>query len=230
MIPINPPPLLRTQQRHIDQLPTHGHHGHMLEAQPRLVAEPMRRLHLAGHDDVLDADAKGAVLVVARLVGQDVAGREGDLAVLDAGADPDGALVDVEVGADAVAGPVAVVEPFLPEELPGQGVEGEAGGALGEDGGVEGDDAFEDEGVGFAFHGGRGAEVQGPGRVRGAVEVLRARVAEVDGFRVDGGAAAWFGFVVDDGCVGAGGGDGVEGEAGEVALCSGVVVIRGCSG
>ena len=38
---------------------------------------------------------------------------------------------------------------------------------------------------------------------------------------VDGGAGAWFGFVVDDGGVGAGGGDGVEGEAGEVVLGSG---------
>ena len=74
----------------------------------------------------------------------------------------------------------------------------------------------------MAFHGCGGAEVQGARRVGRAVEVLGARVAEVDGLGVDGGAVAWFGFVVDDGGVGAGGGDGVEGEAGEVVLGSGV--------
>ena len=50
----------------------------------------------------------------------------------------------VEVGADAVAGAVAVVEAVGPEELPREGVESEAGGAFGEDGGGEGDEAFED--------------------------------------------------------------------------------------
>lgn len=220
MIPIQPLPLLPTQQRHINQLPTHGHHSHVLEAQIRLIAEPMLRLDLLGHDDVLDADAKVAVLVVSRLVGQDVAGREGDLGVLDAGADADGALVDVEVGAHAVARAMPVVEAVLPEELARERVEREARGAFWEDGCVERDDALEDERVGFAFHFRWGAEVQGARRVGRAVEVLGARVAEVDGARVDGGAVAWFGLVVDDGGVGAGGGDGVEGEAGEVTLGS----------
>lgn len=68
--------------------------------------------------------------------------------------------------------------------------------------------------------------MQGPCRVGCAVEVLSAGIAEVDGFGVDGGAVAWFGFVVDDGCVGACGGDGVEGEAGEVLLGSDVFLIR----
>lgn len=220
MIPINPLPLLATQQPHINQLPTHGHHGHMLEPQIRLVAKPMLRLHLPRHDDVLDADAKVAVLVVPGLVGQHVARLQGDLAVLDAGADADGALVDVEVRAHAVARTVAVVEPFSPEELAGERVEREARGALGEDGRVERDDALEDERVRFALHFGWGAQVQSPRRVGRAVEVLGARVAEVDGAGVDGGAVARFGLVVDDGGVGARGGDGVEGEAGEVALGS----------
>ena len=55
-------------------------------------------------------------------------------------------------------------------------------------------------------------------RVGRAVEVLGARVAEVDGVRVDGGAGVPLGLVVDDGCVGARRGDGVEGEADEVAV------------
>lgn len=68
--------------------------------------------------------------------------------------------------------------------------------------------------------------MQGPRCVGCAVEVLGAGVAEVDGFGVDGGAVAWFGFVVDDGCVGTCGGDGVEGEAGEVVLGSDAFLIR----
>ena len=220
VIRINPLPLLPAQQPHINQLPTHGHHSHMLEPQIRLVAKMMPRLHLPAHDDVFDPDAKVAVLVVPGLVRQHVAGRQRHLAVLDPRADADGALVDVEVGADAVAGPVPVVEPFRPQELPGERVEREAGRAFGEDGGVESDDALEDQRVGFPLHGGRGAEVQGPRRVGGAVEVLGARVAEVDGLGVDGGAVAWFGLVVDDGGVRAGGGDGVEGEAGEMVFGS----------
>ena len=124
-----------------------------------------------------------------------------------------------------MACPVPVVEPFFPQELPRERVEREAGRAFGEHGGVESDDAFEDQRVRFPLHVGRGAEVQGPRRVGGAVEVLGARVAEVDGFGVDGGAVAWFWLVVDDGGVGAGGGDGVEGEAGEMVLGSDTLLI-----
>ena len=227
VIPINPLPLLPTQQTHINQLPTQRHHGHMLEPQIRFIPKPMLRLHLAHHDDVLDPDAKVAVFVVPGLIRQDVTGREGHLAVLNAGADANGALVDIEIGPDAVAGAVPVIEPFGPEELAGQRVEGVSRRALWENGGVERDDALEDERVGRAFCGGGGAEVQGARRVGCAVEVLGARVAEVDGGGVDEGAVAGFGFVVDDGGVGAGGGDGVEGEAGEVVFGSDVFFLDG---
>ena len=220
MILINPPPLLPAQQPHINQLPTHGHHSHMLEPQPRLIAKPMPRLHLPPHNHILNPNAKVAVFIVPRLIRQHVPRRQRDLAILDPRADANGALVDIEIGADAVAGAMSIIKAFGPQELPGERVEGEARGSFGKDGGVEGDDAFEDQGVGFALHGGGGAEVQGAGRVGGAVEVLGARVAEVDGFQVDGGAVAGFGLVVDDGGVGAGGGDGVEGEAGEMLLGS----------
>ena len=192
----------------------------MFEPQIRLIAKPMPRLHLPAHDDVFNPNAKVAVFIVPRLIRQHVPSRQRNLAVLHPRANADGTLVDIEIGADAMACPVPVVEPFFPQELPRERVEREAGRAFGEHGGVEGDDALEDQRVRFPLHVGRGAEVQGPRRVRGAVEVLGARVAEVDGFGVDGGAIAWFGLVVDDGGVGAGGGDGVEGEAGEMELGS----------
>ena len=220
VIHINPLPLLPAQQPHINQLPTHGHHSHMLEPQIGLVTKPMPRLHLLPHDDVFDPDAKVAVFIVPGLIRQHVPGRQRHLAVLHPCADADGTLVDIEVGADAVAGAMPVVEAFGPQELARERVERVAGGAFGEDGAVERDDAFEDQGVRFPLHGRRVAEVQGPRRVGGAVEVLGARVAEVDGLGVDGGAVARLGLVVDDGGVGAGGGDGVEGEAGEMAFGS----------
>ena len=63
--------------------------------------------------------------------------------------------------------------------------------------------------------------MQSTGRVRGAVVVLGAGVAEVDLLRVDGGATAFFRFVVDYGSVWASGGDGIEREAGEVFIFAG---------
>ena len=67
--------------------------------------------------------------------------------------------------------------------------------------------------------------MQGTRRVGRAVEVLSAGIAEIDGLGVDDGAVAWFGFVVNDGCVGACGGDGVEGEAGEMVLGSNTFLL-----
>jgi hypothetical protein len=113
MILIQPMSLLPRQQALVDQTPAVRHHRHVLKAQIRLLAERVLRLRFLHHDDVLDADPEGAVLVVARLVGDHVTDCEGDFRVLDAGADADGAFVDVEVGADAVAGAVAVVKAFF---------------------------------------------------------------------------------------------------------------------
>ena len=188
MVLINPLLLLLGQQRRIDEFLAVRHHGDMLEAEIRLVAEPMCRLRFFRDDHVLDADAEAAVFVVARLVGQDVAGRERDFGKRDARADADGAFVHVEIGADAVACAVAVIQAFAPKELAREGVDLEPGGAFGEDGGVDRDHAFEDERVGFALQVRGRAKVQGPGGVGGAVEILGARVAEIDCFWVDRGA------------------------------------------
>ncbi len=195
----------------------------MLEPEIGFISKMMLRLHLLRHDDILDPDPEVAVLVVTGLIGQHIAGRERNLAVLNPRADPNGAFVDIEVRSNAVARAVSVVEALLPKELASERVQCEAGCAFGEHGGVDGDDAFQDQSVRFPLHGCWGAEMQGPRRVGGAVEVLSAGIAEVDGLGVDDGAVARFGFVVDDGCVGAGGGDGVEGEAGEIVLGSGDV-------
>ena len=82
----------------------------MLEPEEGLVAKGVLRLGLADDGQVLDADAVRAIFVEAGLDGQDVAGRERHVDILLPSADADGALVDVEVGAHAVAGTVPVVE------------------------------------------------------------------------------------------------------------------------
>ena len=60
--------------------------------------------------------------------------------------------------------------------------------------------------------------MQGSRGVSGTVEVLSARVTEVDGFGVDGGAITGFRLVVNDCCVWAGRGNGGEGEADKMFL------------
>jgi hypothetical protein len=78
------------------------------------------------------------------------------------------------------------------------------------------------------FLGAGRAEVQRARRVGRAVEVLRARVAEVDGVRVDGGAGAGLRLVVDDGGICARRGDGVEGETDKALVFPmGLVVSKG---
>ena len=72
------------------------------------------------------------------------------------------------------------------------------------------------------------AEVQRTCRVRRAIKILRARIAKIHFRRVDGRAVAGFGFVVDDCCVGAGGGDGVEGEADELVVFASHLFERVC--
>lgn len=85
----------------------------MLESQIWLITEFVFRLDFFYQNHVLDSDAELAVFVVAWFVGEDVSCCERDFGELDACADADGAFVHVEVGADAVACAVAVVEAFF---------------------------------------------------------------------------------------------------------------------
>ena len=116
---------------------------------------------------------------------------------------------------------MSIIQAFLPQKLSSQRIQGQAVGALWKDGPVERDDALQHQRVGFALERRGLAQVQRARGVGRAVEVLGARVAEVDGMRVDGGAGVPFRLVVDDSCVGARRGDGVEGEADEVGVLAG---------
>lgn len=220
MILVDPLPLFLRQQLLHNQLLTHGHHSHMLEAKVWLVSKVMFCLHFTASDHVLNPDAKLAIFIVARFIGEDVSSRERDFRILNTGANTDRPFMHVKVGADTVTGSVPVVEAFFPEKLASKGVESETGSPFGEYRRVKGYNAFKDESVGVAFHLCGLAEVHGSSRVGCAVQVLGTGVAEVDGFGVNGGAVAWFGLVVDYGCIGTGGRDGVEGEADEMFVFS----------
>lgn len=56
--------------------------------------------------------------------------------------------------------------------------------------------------------------------ISGSIQVLRARVAEIDRFRINDGAVRWLRFVVDDCCVGPGGRYRIKGQANEVFVLS----------
>jgi len=80
----------------------------MFEAQEVLIAKLVGCLDFFNDHDILDADAKGVILVVAWFIRQHVAGCERHFGKLNACADADGAFVDVKEGADSVACAVAV--------------------------------------------------------------------------------------------------------------------------
>lgn len=107
---VQPVLLFLCQQANVNKVPAVGHHGDVLKAQIRLVAELVLGLHFAHDGQVLNADAVVAILVVARLDGQHVAGSQRDIDVRLPSADTDGPLVDVQERSNSVAGSVTVVK------------------------------------------------------------------------------------------------------------------------
>ena len=89
-----------------------------------------------------------------------------------------------------------------PEELTCQTVNGIAVGALGKDGHVKGNVALEDERVGLLLFGRRRAKVHSPGDIGRAVQILAARVAQIDGIGINSSALPAFRLVVDDSSAG----------------------------
>ncbi len=90
--------------------------------------------------------------------------------------DPLRPLVHAEVGADAVAGAVVVVEAGGPQRRAGQGVEGRAGGAGREAHAGQRQVALQHQGEALAHLGGRLADGDRAGDVGRAVQVLGAGI------------------------------------------------------
>jgi hypothetical protein len=92
---IQPMLLSSRQEILINQFAAIRDHRNVLKAKVWLIAKFMFRFHLLYHDDILDADAKGSILVVSWLVGDDVSGCERNLGILYSGSYAYGSFVDV---------------------------------------------------------------------------------------------------------------------------------------
>ena len=109
MIAVEPGDFVVIEQRSLDQVAVDRRQGQGLEAEHLPLGPVLGRLY---DHQVLDADAVGAGLVVARLVRDDHPGQE-RLAV-GRFRDALRPFVHPEIAADPVSRPVVVVEPLLP--------------------------------------------------------------------------------------------------------------------
>lgn len=197
-----------------------GDPGDVLEAKVGFttVTETGRGRGLLDEEDGFDTDAKGTILIVTGFIGDAHTGLKGDLVEGGTESDALGTLVDIEVGAYAVACTMTVIQSIPPEGSASQDVEGVTGGTWGEDGTIQGDMTLEDTGEAGTFTERGSTKMKGTSDVGGPIEILTTRVTEVDGVLGDGGAMTLYGFVVDDGGVGTDTGDGIEAEALKVIL------------
>ena len=104
-----------------------------------------------------------------------------------------------------------VLQSVLPQRRPGKALQQQAGCASREDSASQCDVALEHPSVAPLLVSVRDAKVHGAGDVRGAVTVLAPRITQVQGVLRDPPVLSLLGLVVDDGRVGAAGGDGREG-------------------
>ena len=207
MIAIDPGALLLGQQICVDQATIQRNQGHV--AQPD---EPGAVLdHLA---EILNADAVAPGFVVARLVGQGHARRDGrhDRVL----ADPLGVFMHRQEVADAVACAVVIVETVRPKGLAGESVDLIAARAVWKAQGRQPDMALENQGVVFFPDGGRFVETDGARRVGGAVQILSAGIDQEQAVTPDHRAAVGGGVVMAHGAIGVGAGDGAEAGADEM--------------
>ena len=137
VVVIKPIQLSLVQKRQRNKIAVDRRQGQLPKAQHLPLA---RAVHLANVNEVFDPDSIGPGFVIARLVRKDHAGPESDR--VGPGADAARPLVDGQITADPVSGPVIVVEPGLPQRLAGQGVELRAGRAFRKNRRPEGDMAL----------------------------------------------------------------------------------------
>src|SRR4029450_10124963 len=110
MVRVEPVSLGGNEQFLVDETQVDGAEGERFEFEELAVAD----LAFDDQNEILDTDAIGARLVVAGLVGDDLAGLERQRV---ARREADRAFVDAEERSDAVTGAVIVGNAILPEEL-----------------------------------------------------------------------------------------------------------------
>ena len=190
--------LLGGQHLDHDQPAINGREGQGFEAQHG----PLAALDLVGGGDelqVLDADAVGAGLVVARFVGDDHARLQGD--IVGRLGDPLRAFVHAEIAAHPVAGAMVIVEASHPQGRAGQDVQGRAGGSGRETDMGQRQVALQHQGEAFGHLPAGLADGDGAGDVGGAVQILAAGIHQQKGAGFRALVQALGGPVVDDGAV-----------------------------
>jgi hypothetical protein len=110
VILVEPSPLDVRQHIHIQEFPTKGYHGDVLESQIGLVSEGIVCVHLFDRDKILQPNSEFAVLVITGFYRYNVPSGQRNFRVLDAGTNANRAFVDVEKGANTVAGAVAIIQ------------------------------------------------------------------------------------------------------------------------
>src|SRR3954447_16612053 len=127
-------------------------------------------------------------------------------------------FMDREEAADAVPGAVRIIEPRFPQRPTGEAVELTSARALGEDGGGNRDMALEHAGEAVAHLVGRLADRHGAGDVGGAVDILAARIDQVERSGLELAVGLLARLVMDDGAVGTGARDAVEAEVAKLGV------------
>ena len=188
MIVVPPIDLGVRQQRLVDQRAIERDEGERLETE--ILAFAALDPCIDHQDEVFDADAVFTGLVIARFVGEDHAFAQRGLGAREGAAglaDPLGPLVHGEKAPDTVAGAMAVIDPAVPEVHARQRIERAAAGAVGEFLHVELDVPLEHARVALDHFGGRLARTDphGAGDVGRPVEILAARIDEIDRRRRD---------------------------------------------
>lgn len=167
---------------------------------------------LHAHDDILDADAELAVLVVAWLIRNAHAWLKLHFI---AAADAIRTLVHVQVAANTMASAVLVVEASSPEVLARQDIHiAASNGAISRPSDpLEVECAEKHACIGLFLEGGRFAatEVSRASNIGCAIEILTTRVEKVDFTVIERHASILLGLVVDDCTVGTDRADSVKG-------------------
>ena len=180
MVVVEPLHLLLGQQLGLDHLGLDGDNTERLKCEEDTLAGKLV-LSLRPHHlhQVLNPDAEVAVLVVARLVGEDHSLLETWVIGIDSPGDPTGPLVDVEEGSDPVTGAVEIVQSNLPEVLPGETVQAVALGLVRELSGGQTDISLQDSSEAFLLVVSGSPVVNSPSHVSRPVPVLSSGVQEV---------------------------------------------------
>ena len=205
---IPPAQLVAGQQVGIDQCLVDWRPGEVFEA----IIGALCTLDLSFLDQhqIFDADAIGAGLVIAGLVGEEHAGEE-DFACpclpTCRFGDTLWPFMDREESANAVAGAVRIIDAGLPQILPRQRIQLAACSAFREDRAGERDMALEHASVAI-LHLGSGlsrADPYGAGHIGGAIEILPAAIDQIDAARFDPSVRLFIDPVMRQGGIGPGG-------------------------